>query len=125
MNVSFLFLSLPSRLPRIRRILDIQPSNATLGPVVVELIPGAHGGGIVGEGEIGPVAMAPGGPRDLDDAAQRLLRLVVGEDVLKVKVLRRQVPGVEAGLVEELAFGVRERVFETRRAGIRHQLHFG
>lgn len=93
--------------------------------MVVEFIPGAHGSGIVGEGEIGPVAMTPGRPRHLDDAAQRLLRLVVGEDVLKVKVLRRQVPSVEAGLVEELPFGVRERVFETRRAGIRHQLHFG
>lgn len=54
----------------------------------------------MGEGEIGPIAMVPGRSGDLDDLCQLLLRLVKGEDVFKVKVLRRHVEGVEVGLVE-------------------------
>lgn len=71
--------------------------------------------------------MDSGGPGHLHHAVQLFLRLVVREDVFKVKVLGRQVEGVQAGLgfVEEFSFGIGEGTLETGGAGIGDQLDFG
>lgn len=65
-------------------------------------------GGIMREREIRPIPLTPGRAGDLYDLCEFLLGLVVGEDVFKVEVLRRQVAGVEAGVVEDLALHVGE-----------------
>lgn len=76
---------------------DIQPTNPspTLGFMVVvmtvDFLPGAHRRRIMREREIRPVTVTAGGPRHFDHLVQRLLRLVVREDVGKVKVLGREV----------------------------------
>lgn len=77
-------------LPGIGLVLEVEFSDRRLGPV--HFIPRAHGGGIVREAKGRPVSVVAGGAGDLDNLGQQfLLRLVVGEDVLEVKVLRGQV----------------------------------
>jgi len=112
-----------SKFPCISLVLHIQLSYADLG--LVDSVPRTHGGGIVAEGEIRPVTLIPRRSGHFNHLGQLLLRLVVGEDVFKVEILRRQVQGIEACVVQQLSLGIGESHIEADGSSVRHELDLG